>query len=334
MESLFIQKLVIGRIDVMTQEEYKKLFAYISDFYRAVDTKLNYLTSAAGMLRDHMTCLYALEHDAYSMSPATGHLKLKQDACLKLLRMIDSVLRKNGIQYFLGYGNLLGAARTGNFIPWDDDVDICLMREDFKKAVEILEKEFNHDDFFTTWGVSGGIFKVLITKRVCVDLFPWDFYSHRIADDEEMNVFKSNYMRAMEAARQMEADKALLAENPDAVIQSKYNNYEEIRDELIMGETKPDTKGGDIFEGIDWQTYPERMAGFFHNKPFRHEWIFPLGEIDFCGYKFPAPNNVDAFLTTRFGDWSEFKPDFVRHSSIPFSYEELEIIRGFLREDK
>jgi len=307
------------------------LFAYISDFYQAVDTKLNYLTQSVTMLKNHMTQLYGLRKN-FDFPPATGHLKLKQDGCLKLLHMIDNVLRDAGIKYFLGYGNLLGAARTGGFIAWDDDIDICLMRPDFDRAVQILTEKFNHDGFFTSWGLSGGIFKVLFTNRICVDLFPWDFYHCRISSPEEREQFSTDYLTAMDAARKMEFDRREITMNPDSQIKPEYNNYDEIRNDLIMHGQSPDLENGDIFEGIDWQTYPERMAHFFHDKPFRHEWIFPLGEITFCGHKFPAPNNVDAVLTTRFGDWSEFKPDFARHNGVPFTYEELEIVRKFLGE--
>lgn len=307
------------------------LFQYISDFYQTVDTKLNLLSQAMVAMKNHITRLYALEHNAYDIPPATGHLKLKQDACLQLLRMVDKTLRDAGIQYFLGYGNLLGAARTGGFIAWDDDADICLMRDDFDRAVQVLTEKFNHGHFFTTWGASGGIFKVLMTNRICVDLFPWDYYFKPIDTDEDRAEFYTRYRTAMAAARPIEDDKHARETNPAAPKTAQYDNYVQIRDEIILRGEKQDTTHGAIFEGIDWQTFPERYANFYHDKPFRHEWIFPLGEIEFCGHKFMAPNNVDAWLTTRFGDWSEFRPDFTRHSNTAFSYEELEIVRDFIK---
>ena len=78
--------------------------------------------------------------------------------------MIDKILKSEKIPYFLSYGNLLGAYRTGDFIPWDDDVDICLMREDFYHAINVLKKHFDHDNFETRFGISGHIFKVIFNK--------------------------------------------------------------------------------------------------------------------------------------------------------------------------
>lgn len=314
----------------MEPKSPQDLMAYISDFYRTTDRKLNSMHYAINQLKKHITLLYALQNKITDIPPATGHLRLKQQACLKLLCMVDSVLRDAGIKYFLGYGTLLGAARSGEFIPWDDDVDICLMRDDFDRAVDVLTKHFNHDEFVTAWGKSGGIFKVLFTNKICVDLFPWDTYHSRIKTFDERTEFINKYINAMNTARQLESDKARLEINPNAIVQSIHNDYCEIRDDIIMENQSPDYENGDIFEGIDWQAYPEREIGFFHANPFHHEYVLPIGEIQFCGHTFMAPNNVDAVLTTRYGDWHTLRPDFSRHASAAFEYEDLELVRRFI----
>ena len=309
-----------------------ELFQYISDFYRTVDTKLDFIIQAIQDNRKHMTGLYAFDCDVKALPMATGHLRIKQMAVLKLLRIIDAVLRENNIKYFLGYGNLLGAARTGDFIPWDDDVDICLMRDDFERAITILRDKFNNGDYETKWGISGRIFKVIYMEKICVDLFPWDTYYTRM-NKSELAEFDEKYMNAMQAARELEFDMKRAETGEDYMPVCKYNSYTQIRDEVIMTGKSPDYENGDIFEAIDWQTFPERAAHFYHKRPFRREYIFPLGEIEFCGYKFPAPNNVDAWLTTRFGDWHAFKPEFNRHSGAAFTWEELEQLNKFIADD-
>ena len=308
------------------------IFQYISEFYRTVDGKLNFIIKAIQDNRKHMTGLYAFDCDVTALPAATGHLRVKQMAVLKLLRMIDAVLRENGIQYFLGYGNLLGAARTGDFIPWDDDADICLMRDDFERAIDVLRDKFNHDDFSTKGGISGRIFKVVYMDKICVDLFPWDTYYTRMTR-EEMAEFDTNYTEAMHKARELERDMKMAEEDPNYMPMCQYNSYNQIRDEIVMKGNKPDYENGDIFEAIDWQTFPERAVKFYHKRPFRREYVLPLGEIEFCGYKFPAPNNVDAWLTTRFGDWHAFKPEFNRHSGASFMWEELEQLNKFIDGD-
>lgn len=55
---------------------------------------------------------------------------------LDMLIAIDQYCMENDLKYYLAYGTLLGAVRHGGFIPWDDDADIVMMREDFEKLVE------------------------------------------------------------------------------------------------------------------------------------------------------------------------------------------------------
>jgi len=69
---------------------------------------------------------------------------------LDLLAEFDRVCRKYGLTYFADSGTLLGAIRHKGFIPWDDDIDVAIFREDYKKLVKIAEQEFQHPYFFQT----------------------------------------------------------------------------------------------------------------------------------------------------------------------------------------
>ncbi len=62
-------------------------------------------------------------------------LKDIQTLALLLLKDVDEFCAQEGITYYLGYGTLLGAIRHGGFIPWDEDMDIWIKREDYQKFV-------------------------------------------------------------------------------------------------------------------------------------------------------------------------------------------------------
>ena len=63
-------------------------------------------------------------------------IKQAWGAQIQVLNEIDRVCRELGIKYFAGMGTYIGAVRHGGFVPWDDDLDICMLRDDYNKFLE------------------------------------------------------------------------------------------------------------------------------------------------------------------------------------------------------
>lgn len=76
--------------------------------------------------------------DGYS-----GKLNMLRTIEKDMLREIDRICRAHDIKYFISYGTMLGAVRHGGFIPWDDDVDVEMLRPEFEKFRKIAPKELN-----------------------------------------------------------------------------------------------------------------------------------------------------------------------------------------------
>ena len=133
-----------------------------------------------------------------------GIMKRAWGAGLTILSEIDRICNQYDIPYYAAAGTLLGAVRNGQCIPWDDDIDIMMLRKDYNKFKEIIEDElakelsFNtletqehHYSFFTTISTQGvDVHSGLLRKyqeypfMAAVDIFVIDELSEK-SDEEQ-----------------------------------------------------------------------------------------------------------------------------------------------------
>ncbi len=86
----------------------------------------------AGLFKDYATADF--------LQVVNPKLKKAQQAMLEILDEFDRVCKANDIKYFLSGGSAIGAMRHGGFIPWDDDVDLGICREDYEKFLTCLDQ--------------------------------------------------------------------------------------------------------------------------------------------------------------------------------------------------
>lgn len=243
-------------------------------------------------------------------NPDGSVLRRAQLRMLEMLKFVDAICLEHKIDYWLDCGTLLGAARHGGFIPWDDDMDICMTRESYKKFKKIMltqnpSKEFvlqcdeTDKGFYSPWDVlrdlkseyqqDSPLHNMRKYRGVQVDIF--------YQDDQVGEFFRKKMMLCYNKAVQR-------------VIQSKTKIAKLLRPFLPIN----------YF--IIKKLLPPFLRFIYHKKndyyrlPYGAPWdeirykknIFPLGRIEFEGTMFNAPCNVDAYLSDLYGNWNKI-PD-------------------------
>ena len=128
-----------------------------------------------------------------------------QKKLLEMFAWLTAFMEKNNIRYYAMGGTALGAARHQGFIPWDDDIDICLPRKDYYKLISLLRdpidhyiietadngaKDFNYNfaKFYDTNTSMTEELRYNITRGVYIDIFPLDGLGNTM--EEALSTYK------------------------------------------------------------------------------------------------------------------------------------------------
>ena len=135
---------------------------------------------------------YSKYSDITKVPPADGFLREYQLALLSIFKEMDRICTAHNIRYMISGGSLLGAKRHGGFIPWDDDIDTDMIREDYEKFPSIFNACTTNPDLYCDfWRDKNSSATCILKiqhkklKQVFVDIFPLDFYYTEVHDGEK-----------------------------------------------------------------------------------------------------------------------------------------------------
>ena len=192
--------------------------------------------------------------------------QLKQ---LSILEEVAKICEKYKIDYWLDAGTLLGAVRHKGFIPWDDDIDICMVRDDYNKILPILEKYFENSDYYIRQrALTFNDYQITIVNRsnskVALDIFPVDKYFKSNLTEEEKCIADKSIIKARLKFEAKYREKYVALSK---VSQAK-KELIEIQTKIVMENKKPTEKEPALFFGIDFPFGVEKHLIFDYSLAF------------------------------------------------------------------
>ena len=241
-------------------------------------------------------------------NPEGSPLRRQQMVMLEMVTVLDKICKKHNIPYFLYGGTLLGAFRHNGFIPWDDDLDVAMMRKDYKRLLKVLPDELPEHIALQTNDTDRNYFlfiaklrdkrsfldegdfdKVFKERGIFIDIFPLDRllpWTQRL----RLQSMAYNFFRKGNGNdSSMKKIRAL----------TWFNRH--VSFPLLRGISRlSGTKALMCDYGIP-----------FHNI-YDPQDVFPLTIHDFEGVQLPVPDNSHHMLQTMYGDYMRL-PDDLDH---------------------
>lgn len=245
---------------------------------------------------------------------------------LDILLKIDEVCKKHNIRYFLEGGTLIGAVRHGGFIPWDDDMDIAMPREDYEKFIT-LKDEFEYPYFLQTPYTDNGFFwsnpAVRNSNTTAVSpYFAYQPMNHGAFVDIFVidNITDSAEGKAnFEKINQLSVDNStyMRMSNPnlDKKNLKRVEEYKRrMRDPFEVYEEVHSLAQKFNYEPAKYvTTYTSTCYGFERELFFKEDFD-DVVLVDFMGYKFPVPKGYERILSIEYGDYRKLPPPEQRES--------------------
>ena len=264
-------------------------------------------------------------------------LKHVQELELKILKEIISICESHDLKYYAYAGTALGAVRHNGFIPWDDDIDIVMFREDYEKLLKILDTELSEEYYvlnfhkhekyylpvtqvclkgteFRTYTILPNSYKL----GIFIDIFPLD----NVPESElKRKIYFSKYI----IYHHLMLNSIFNIKTPNKInsyihyvihhILGFYPGHEGIVKKFLKYLTRYNHKNTNyvtlhLARTVDYINFGKN--GFFDKRDFE-----PSKKIKFEDIEIVIPNNYDKILTLIYGDYMTLPPEEKRYNHAP-----------------
>lgn len=238
----------------------------------------------------------------------------------EIIKEVDRICKKCGINYNMVGGTMLGAIRHQGYIPWDDDADIGFLRSEYEKFREACKTELNHEKFYMqdlrdTEGYRWGYGKLRrkdtefirlnqefmpYEQGICIDLMPFD----NVPDNPifrkihffECFLFRKIFWSQVGAKSEKNKLKRLVYKMLNKVpFELVVKIYQKFIDRGQKGKT----------ELVRILTFPTPKKVYGYNR----EWYTKLKTYKFDELVLPGAADYDGYLSVKYGDYMQLPPE-------------------------
>lgn len=256
--------------------------------------------------------------DITKVPPAQGLLRDIQLANLALLKELAYVCEKNNFKYILDAGTLLGAIRHKGFIPWDDDIDILMFREDYEKIVSAFKNTTRNSDIYAEYHRdkdTNSQYFIKIKHKKCpflgVDIFPLDSYGKHLSLKEQL--IATNKIFKILKHLKKEIDPNISNKETKTMLTKT------MKEKILLSSANAN---GDFVYGVD---FAHKLKNWFLDRDI----VLPLRKIQFEDSKYTTVNKPKEFLKNIYGDYMKYpkKIKILHFSYKNLTSEQLETIK-------
>lgn len=254
---------------------------------------------------------------------------------LQMLEKFDEICQKHNLTYYAYYGTLLGAVRHQGFIPWDDDIDVVMFRDDYEKFQAIAPEEFKEPYFYQntyTDRVMWALSKIRDSRTTAVepqfrhlgssfhqgifiDIFPFDNVKDGVNSQFETIeqiqqllwlsiVNPEAIIKAMEEGQKLYLGTDFLINHLQKNVQEKFKIFESFNRSCLEQSKKVNY----LIEEI----YPDEVSC----KSVEKDWFHDIMYLPFEHLQIPAPAEYDKILTQCYGNYHQFVQGGSAHEDI------------------
>ncbi len=251
----------------------------------------------------------------YELNESRTILNYIQSLSSELLLFLDNICREHDLKWWLDYGTLIGAVRHENFVPWDDDVDIGMMRKDFIEFDNIFTREvrkhglndiievgYRPRDIGNGKTISTFIqiyvrHKIVLTGNrpilASIDIFPYDFIKKFDKDTISENFLKTKHEYFNHKKNHF---------NSKFCLEQYYEDLNLTYDctDFILPGAEGSCGSDEIYNLVVFDT----------------KKIFPLSKIKYGKYVFPCPNDPNYYLRLIYGNYMNIPKSIHRHNRV------------------